>query len=306
MLGEEAPEERLVQELSFRMFVEEPVVLWYAAKTESATHRMPHVSKPTVTYLKVEAGWSSTADGRMPIGLSVENPGPRSEGWGEPGTSDVPDDVEIAARVAMSVLDCDRWDVIVPLAKQLYIYPLVRDEDLENRILKRLDEFWKDNVLPGIEPRFTELDDDVLFARYPAPTKIGEMVKLADLSPGAKETAEAYAQAHVQEKEAKKRKEAAGNNLKAYIGEYSGIDMGAMGTVRWATRKGRTVTNWQTVAHDLLSTMRTGAKKPLPKSIIQKPMEEWASERIENEADQRPLIPSIKGDPELRQWKKAL
>lgn len=75
--------------------------------------------------------------------------------WGEPGTDEVPTTYLIQCVTYMALTGCIRWDLAALIgsgAQPLAIYPLSRDLDLEEEILRRADEWWAKHVVCRVAP----------------------------------------------------------------------------------------------------------------------------------------------------------
>ena len=75
------------------------------------------------------------------------------DGWGEPHTDDVPDDVACQCHWYMFVTGLPRWDVAVRWEGSGYgEYVLLADADIQAGLFEQVRAFWHDHVLAKVPP----------------------------------------------------------------------------------------------------------------------------------------------------------
>ena len=158
--------------------------------------------------------------------------------WGEPGTDEIPTYYLIQCVTYMALTGCQYWDLAALIGSgsaPLAIYPLQRDAELEDEILRRAEEWWKRHVIGGEAPAPTnEADIDLL---YPQAAKRDPI------------TAEEYIESAIRRlakvKRISRRLEQYEGDLKSTIKAYmqsAGTLLDADGNklATWNNRKGRT------------------------------------------------------------------
>lgn len=85
--------------------------------------------------------------------------------WGEPGTDECPTVYLIQCAIYMALTQCPRWDLAALIGSgsaPLAIYPLSRDRDLEDELLRRSAEWWQRHVVGNVAPDPVNEDDVAL------------------------------------------------------------------------------------------------------------------------------------------------
>lgn len=122
------------------------------------------------------------------------------------------------------------------------------DVELADALLDIAARFWRDFVEADRqpEPDHTARARELLERIHP--TGVGLIEPTSEIEAQAR----IYAEARAAEKAAKQRKDAAGNMLRALVGDATGTDEAPWGRVLWADVKGRT--NWKGLATELGAT----------------------------------------------------
>lgn len=195
-----------------------------------------------------------------PVGLAdckLRHPYGR-DGWGEPGTSDVPFATLVQCHWYLALHEgalpwCD-----VPVTFGGFddaIYRLEYDAEVSAELLSRAEDWWRRYVVAGVEPeRSGESVDGWLKARFPRPTS-SEIRRASDEE---ERVALRYAVASRELEAAKARKEAARVALLEAIGESSGIQ-GDAWRATWKTRRGYP----RVAAKDLVTELLRGSNLAL-------------------------------------------
>lgn len=142
--------------------------------------------------------------------------------WGEDGTDQVPDAYLIQCAWYMVLTAYPVWDVAVKIDSADYReYTVLRNPSLESRLIEIAGEFWHKHILPGVPPEPDGSDQYVKYIQASHPKDSGEMIVE---TPETRALAGEYAQARAALKLVEERKEMIENQIKAIIGEASGIE----------------------------------------------------------------------------------
>ena len=171
----------------------------------------------------------------QPKGLEIKNVGQHmARGWGEPGTDEIPDYYLTQVAIYMAITGYDAFDVVASLAGAYpVVYPVCRDEELENKILKALDEWYVLHIAGNTppEPDGTSNYTEYLKHRWPRNEKplrtADPMIELAMAN---------LDEARRDCNEAEERKALYENTIKAYIGDADGVQ-GGCGSITWKAAK---------------------------------------------------------------------
>ena len=108
-------------------------------------------------------------------------------------------------------------------------------------LVERAMEFWENHVAPGVPP---PLRGDPSTARYLAERFPSHTEELRPATPEAMELLGEYRAAKAAHEAAARRRDLAKHNLKALVGNASGIE----GVCTWRKRKDSFETDWEAVA----------------------------------------------------------
>jgi putative phage-type endonuclease len=179
--------------------------------------------------------------GEVVRGLEIKVPGSR-DGWGEPGTDEVPDYYLVQCCHYMAVCDVNAWDVAAFFGvRDFRRYTLERDRDLEAGIIPRLVEWWERFMLNGDRPPIDGSDSTRRWLQARFPVEAAPMMPANDLARaiGAKL---GLARLEIDRHEEIKRE--CENLLKDMMGEAAGIE----GVCSWKRTRNR-----HSVDHEALS-----------------------------------------------------
>lgn len=172
--------------------------------------------------------------------------------FGEPGSDEMPDGYAVQLAWYMSLKDFERAVLAVLIGGQDFrVYDMVRNRELEERLLEIGYAFWRDHVQADIPPPITATDTakDYLRRMFPheqlgvrdaTPVELTAAVQLAEV----KERASVLAQAEGDLAAA----------LKLAIAEHEGI-IGRGVRVTWKAPKPTTVVDWEAVAKEALGAL---------------------------------------------------
>lgn len=197
-------------------------------------------------------------------GIEIKNVGEHMlHGWGKPGTDEIPDYYLTQVATYMAITGYDEFDVVASLAGAYpVVYPIHRDRQLENDILKALDEWYVIHIAGNTppEPDVTDNYAEYLKHRY---TRNEKPLKKADV---VIESAMANLyQARMDYDEAEERKLLYENTIKAFVGDSEGVE-GECGKITWKSAKDTAKTDYEGITAMLLRL--SGIKDVLQKHEI--------------------------------------
>jgi putative phage-type endonuclease len=181
-------------------------------------------------------------------GLEIKNSGFKGEGWGTPGTDEIPDHYMIQCQWYMAVTGRPRWDVAVLFSgNRLETFHLERNDDLISELVSTGEWFWNDRVLKRIPP---PVDYTESYARY-----LGRKYSLAsgDVLPATEEIAFMAMDLEATQatrKECEEREQLLKNQLGELLGGFQ-KSRGDFGSVNWIRPKQGTRIDWESVAKAL-------------------------------------------------------
>ena len=143
----EEPTEEAKKSMAFGTFFEESVARWYAEKNGVKLRRcgdtaywaddMPYfICHPDRLVI------GKDAEGQR-IALEIKCVAPFAEGWGPEGTEEIPDVYyfQVQSYYACNV-PCDLVKVVCMRGNRIYIYDILRDDDVVAEIRKRVSKAW--------------------------------------------------------------------------------------------------------------------------------------------------------------------
>ena len=241
---------------------DEPVVLGMDSMSPAQEwgHRLEPVileKYGEVVGVEVSTGWDTKMHpGNVPVFATPDGLGRKlpfdgmvdakstthEEGWGEPGTDEVPEHYLVQAVIQMAVWDrpwCD-FAVLFLNRRRFAIYRVERDIYLERLVRQRLRKWWDDHVEtrtppdPGDPGYLKQLKSN---GSTIVPADIFDELLLVELEVAQRE-----------KKEAEAKYENCMNAVKRRIGDYDGIEVKTLGRATWKTGKtGRRTfrTSWE-------------------------------------------------------------
>lgn len=181
--------------------------------------------------------------GRKPIELKWSA---RGDGYGEPGTDEVPDDVLAQVLHQLAVVDEPEGDVAALIGRResISIFTIRRDVEAEAAIIEREAIFW-DHVQSRTEPPLdgSEATRAYLRSRYPVDT--GEVIQ-ADEDTTA-DLRMLRAVRREQDAAAAARDELE-HRIQGVMGTASKIVAPGVGSITWKATKDRETVKWKDVA----------------------------------------------------------
>lgn len=231
----------------------------------SAVLEAPVVRTAARTYAHPEHPWRRcspdgvTADGRL---VEAKTAGLASGFGTPPGWADngLPLGYEFQVRWGLHVMDAPAAEVVALVAGLGLIRRTVeRDLAVEAKMVAQVSAWWQRHVLEGVEPALGGADAALIAELYPRVER--ESVDLDDTD--ALEHWEVYLAAHEAEKAAAARKQAAGSELKALIGDAGEGRVEGNVIATWGESKGR-VNYTRLLAHLAPELEAAGIEPPDP------------------------------------------
>jgi putative phage-type endonuclease len=170
----------------------------------------------------------------------------------------IPAYVACQAQWQMEVTGHNQCDVVVFFldSRELAIYPQQRNQSLIDSLMRINERFWHDHVIERVPPAIDGTAGASSYLKQHYPKNDAAMIPAP---PEADAVARAYAKASADESEAKKRKDEAGNQLRATIGAHDGIE-DHWGKATWKL-DARGKVNYQELAGALRSRVELLAAK---------------------------------------------
>lgn len=177
----------------------------------------------------------------------------QSDKWGKPGTDEVPPHYLLQCAWYMALKGFPEWDIaMLPLGwtplqgspDNVHIYPLKRDEALEELLLAEAFKFWKEHVQAKTPPALDGSDRASEYLKKQHPRANDELVVANN------ELEELYALYNKLKDNAKAAAEevaAIENRFKSIIGDKSGV-AGDCWQITWKNNKYGLKTDWRQVA----------------------------------------------------------
>lgn len=134
----------------FGNILEDVVAEEYARRTGTKVRRVNQVlHHPTITILQANIDRMLVGQKK---GLECKTTGVFTDGWGKPGTDEVPESYLAQCMHYMIVTGCREWDLAVLIGGQKFsIYTINYDVDLAKNMIDMSIEFW-DSVKTGVAP----------------------------------------------------------------------------------------------------------------------------------------------------------
>jgi putative phage-type endonuclease len=167
-----------------------------------------------------------------------------ARGFGEEGTDEVPDSIQLQVQQQMLVTGLSRCDVAVLIDDEFRVYPVQANPSIQQVLLERLPAWWQRHVVEGIAP---DVDGSEAAAEHLRATLMQQSPDLRDGTPEEQQAMEQLVDATQRLKSAEADKARFTQSLMQAAGEAAGI-ITAAGRFTWKEQQGRTTTQWQAVA----------------------------------------------------------
>jgi putative phage-type endonuclease len=166
-----------------------------------------------------------------------------SDGWGDDGTDQVPQEYLCQTQWQLDVLGSDVCHLAAIVGRSFRIYVIRRDQELIDGLVQAGERFWKDYVLTGTQPPVTAHDRDAAYLQKRFEKYSAKMVEATADHDGL---ASALASAKNRLEAAKEEVELYGNQLRELIGDMEGIK-GASWNCTWKAPKPTLMVDWEAV-----------------------------------------------------------
>jgi predicted phage-related endonuclease len=146
--------------------------------------------------------------------------------WGEDGTEEVPDAYLLQCAWYMALTDFSAWDLAVKIdSADYHEYTIMRNKNLESRIIEIGEDFWFNCVVAGVPPKPDGSESYAKYIQSAYPKDSGEMIVVSDSDP-IRKTVEELGETLAMLQHLEERSEELKSVIKAAIGEKSGLDGG--------------------------------------------------------------------------------
>jgi putative phage-type endonuclease len=185
-------------------------------------------------------------------GLECKHVGARQVSrYGPSGTDILPEEHVIQCVWMMSITKRQFWDLTAWLGpRDLRIYTILRDVELEENLVDRCRRFWTENVLGNVAPDVSPEQADAEFFKKRFPIAMGGIRPATPEEEALAFHLEAARRAFA---EVKGTRELVENEMKLSIGEAEGIQ-GPGFRVTWKNDRPKVKVDWPAVARELSAT----------------------------------------------------
>lgn len=195
-------------------------------------------------------GWNHT----LGCPVDAKNIRWKTEKWGDAWTADFPEYYKTQLQVQMMVTGATFAHLAVMFSGQDFcVYTMEYDEELAQQILDASEDFWP-YVEKGEMPEASGSDTASEFIKDRFGVGTPDLEKEAD--DALKTYVETYKAASAAEKDAKAKKDEAGNRIKVFMGDATVVP----GWCTWKNAKDSQKTDWEAVASELMAGMDPSQK----------------------------------------------
>ena len=174
--------------------------------------------------------------------------------YGPSGTDMLPEEHVLQCVWAMSITKRQFWDLAAWLGpRDLRIYTILRDTELEETLIERCRRFWRENVLAGVPPDVSAEQADADFFKKRFPEAMGGVRQATEEEIALASSLRLARHAFKEAEGTRKLTEA---ELKLSIAEAEGIEAKGVDGFRitWKNDRPKVKVEWQAVARELAST----------------------------------------------------
>jgi putative phage-type endonuclease len=199
----------------------------------------------------------------------------RGDGYGEPGTDEVPDEVLVQVVAQMAVTGAASADVAVVRGSRFDIYgPIRRDADAERLVIEGTEAFWG-HVTRREQPVVDGSDATARALAAAYPDDNGEELLAGD---DVAELARHYRHATGLRDELESEIAALKAQLQAVMGPATALVIPGVGRITWKATKGRAETDWRAMAEQWLPSPRHVAEFTTTKPGSRRFLPRWEEE----------------------------
>jgi putative phage-type endonuclease len=232
----------------------EPAIrTWYAEEVGAERIELPGtvVSLDNPLIIATPDGVPYVGGDARALEIKAPRAGSSVEGWGAPGTDQVPAHYLLQTRWHLMATGFQRCDVAALRFGELCLYEVNRNAELEGIMLEHAERFWRDNVLGGQPPPAIATDSEWLRSLYPTDT--GKVLLESELAPDVHAAALELLEAHAQKRTASDRYERLAALVQQAMGEHTRIE-GDGWSISWKANKPSKATDWKGMAEVLLGS----------------------------------------------------
>ena len=156
----EAPEVEQNEAMYWGTLLEDTIARAYAEKTgHKIQRRTKTLRHPEMPWMLAHLDRVILGDRRGPGVLEIKTAG-RPDGWGEPGTDEIPDYymAQVAHYMAVTGYAWARLAVLIG-GRDFRVYDIPRDDDLIDALIEIERRFWQEHVEPRVPPDPRSLQD---------------------------------------------------------------------------------------------------------------------------------------------------
>ena len=242
------------QEDNFRFKVgrlfEAPIAQLYADREKVSLARIDGLIKHPTAPIVGTPDRLIVAGKNRGVEIKTSSPSYRHQWGGEQYTDEVPAYYLVQCATYMLLTEMEEWD-LVPLfgfnERDLMIYRIKRDSELEEMLVDSATEFWNKFVLADKEPPITGSEGCSLYIKRRFPKNIFDV---RDANAEETETIRSLVKARSDTKYAEAIELTLENQVKALIGDNDGL-WSVAGMFTWKKGKDRDETNWDVAAAEM-------------------------------------------------------
>lgn len=197
--------------------------------------------------------------GRKPVELKWST---RGEGYGEPGTDEVPDEVLAQVLHQLAVVDEDEADVAAIIGRRadVQIYTIRRDPEAQAALIEAEADFWH-HVETRTEPPLDGSDATLAYLRARYPRDDGEVIEADEVL--ARHLGDLKATREEQDAAGERRRELEAH-IQAAMGTATKVVAPGVGSITWKATKDRETVDWKSLAIGLRAALERAGEFGFP------------------------------------------
>ncbi len=185
-----------------------------------------------------------------PVGVDCKSVSPfATDGWGDPGTDEIPDDALCQAQWYLMIMreQIQRWDIPALKGSRLDIYRVQPDRDLQQTLFELARAFWFDYVLAQVPPPVDASKGARKMLQRLWPREVAGM---REATAQELDLLQTYARVREAFFTALQAKDMLENTIEDRIQDATGLQ-GPWGKITWKKTKDSQKTEWEAVARAL-------------------------------------------------------
>lgn len=231
-----------------------------AQPIDDAKAHKPWFIHPTHTFiLATPDGLTTTLDGRR-IGCELKAPD-RALRWGDEaeGAAGVPREVIFQVSWQMLAADLSRVYVAALVRGNLRVYPIDRNETMDQRLIE-MGEWFMNFVKGGVQPPVDGGGPGAEWLKETYPVEKLPLVQSADTPAMEDLIRKEYLPLWAQRKEIEKKETELKNKIQDFLAHRAGVQ-GDWGRIDWKAQKSRAVLDWKSLAESYEERYSIDAEK---------------------------------------------